>query len=136
MFFDVGGAAVPELGEVAGGVIDGGGVAAAELAFEAGGEAFAVDAVVGKVVAGVAGDVLAFREAGLVEEHAAEVDLGVGEGIGFRGDDLREFAHHAAAHAAHGLGVEVSGETDGEEDGRETNHNRVPTHPDSLFPKR
>jgi hypothetical protein len=84
LVLDGGGAAVPELGEVGGGVVDGGAVALAALALVTLGGELVVDAELVEEVAGVAGDVLALRQARVVVELATEGDLLGGGRVGGR----------------------------------------------------
>jgi hypothetical protein len=104
LFLDGGSAAIPELGDVDGGVEGGGGATAAEFAVVAGGEGQIVLAEAVEFVAGVAGDFLTFGDAILIIEHAAEVDFGVGEFvIGSRGLG-RKRGEHGFVGIQHGLG--------------------------------
>jgi len=74
--FERGGAAIPELGEVQGGVEDGGRVARAAAAVDAGRGGLAVGAGAGERMAGVAADAAGAGEAGFEEEAAAQADEG------------------------------------------------------------
>ena len=117
LFLDGGSAAIPELGDVDGGVEGGGGATTAEFAIVAGGEGQIVLAEPIEFVAGVAGDFLTFGNAILIIEHAAEVDFGVGEFvIGSRGLG-RKRSEHGLVGIQHGLGIAFGRE--GERDGSE-----------------
>ena len=80
--FNVLGAAIPELCQVEGSVVDCRRVAVALLALVTVRGRLIIDAILVEQVAGVAGEVVAFRDAGLKVENAAELDLGLGGWVG------------------------------------------------------
>ena len=82
LFLDVGGATVPELGDVEGGVVDARRVAGAALSLVSGRSRFVVDAELVELVTGVAGDLLALRNPRIEIEQAPEFHLRVGDRIG------------------------------------------------------
>ena len=81
LLLDVGGAPVPELGQVEGRVVDGGRVAFAPLTLVTGRRGLAVHPVAREVVAAVAADVLVLGEARVEVEQAAERDLCLGHRV-------------------------------------------------------
>lgn len=114
LFFDGGSAAIPELGDVDGGVEGGRGATAAEFAVVTGGEGEVVLTEAVEFVTGVAGDFLALGNAILIVEHAAEVDFGVGEFvIGSRGF-CRKRGEHGLVGIQHGLGEAFGSQGEGD----------------------
>ena len=94
LLLNIGGATIPELDEMAGGVVHAWRIAVAYLTLVPIRGRLAVHAVLVKQVAGVAGDVLAFGKPLVVIEHPAQDYLFLGDGIHLRGHDLGQRSEH------------------------------------------